>query len=135
MAPFTYADGSTGNIDTNGGSGAANVDYLRITPAPAPGVDLLIRNRKEPTFGGDNVYATNGAVQQRSISTSFFPANYEMRIENDGAAPDSFILKSNFVPAPGWRVSYYLVYPDGSKPDPIPLGDGWNTITWLRVCP
>jgi hypothetical protein len=99
-----------------------------LTPAPAPGVDVMIRNRKEATYTGDNVYSSNPGVQLRSQSTNFYPATYELRIENDGTSADSFNVKSNFEPAPGWRVSYYLVYPDGSKPDPISLsGDGWST--------
>ncbi|HEV8292336.1 MAG TPA: carbohydrate-binding protein, partial [Tepidisphaeraceae bacterium] len=116
------------SFDTNGPSGSfANVDYLRLTPAPAPGVDLMIRNRKEASYSGDNVYTTNGGMQQRSQSTNFYPATYELRIENDGTAADSFIIKSNFEPAPGWRVSYYEINP-GVPANPISLaGDGWNT--------
>jgi len=117
------------SMDSNGPSGSsANVDYLRIMPGPAPGVDLMIRNRKEPAYTGDNVYAADGGVQMRSQSTNFYPATYELRLENDGTSADSFVVQSNFNPGPGWRVSYYQVYPDGSKPDPISLaGDGWNT--------
>ncbi|HEV8605996.1 MAG TPA: PA14 domain-containing protein [Tepidisphaeraceae bacterium] len=115
-------------LDTNGPSGSfANVDYLLLTPAPAPGVDLMIRNRKEPSYTGDNVYSSNGGVQQRSQSTNFYPATYELRVENDGAVADSFIVKSNFEALPGWRVSYYEINP-GVPANPISLaGDGWDT--------
>src|SRR5205823_3833849 len=54
--------------------------------------DLLIKNKTESGYVGDNVYNATGQNQSRSAPGGFYPTIYHLRIQNDGTSTDSFAL-------------------------------------------
>jgi uncharacterized membrane protein len=69
--------------------------------------DVLIRNRTENAFFGDNVYSTDGANQVRGAvgSTTEFAAYY-VAVQNDGNAAADLTVKAT-VDGTGWKVVIY----------------------------
>ncbi|HSI35868.1 MAG TPA: PA14 domain-containing protein, partial [Tepidisphaeraceae bacterium] len=83
-------------------------------PAGASQPDVQVQVRKETTFAGDNVYNTTGVNQVRAATGEFFPTIFHVRVYNDGATADSFV-----VTAPTGDADYRLAYYDSTT-------TGWN---------
>lgn len=114
----------------------ASATTQAITPPP-PGStyqpDALIQIHGETTFVGDNIYNTTGAGQAKTSTGDFYPRPFQIRVYNDGTAPDSFLITG---PAGdgfqgNWRYQYYDSFVFGWNgareiTDAI-TGAGWNT--------
>lgn len=97
--------------------------------------DILIRNRREAGYAGENVYNATGARQLRAQSTVLFPILHELRVENDGTQADRFLIRGPAAVGNGWRVSYYDSYQTGfaggKDVTAAVAGRGWRT-RWLQ---
>ena len=89
--------------------------------------DLWLRTSSDSVYLGDNIYSTNGATQQRtlSIARSSTGACY-LRFQNDGTAADTFMVKTAAAPR-GWTVKYYTMV-GGIDVTASVIGlSGWST--------
>src|SRR2546427_641182 len=79
-------------------------------PPPPPATrqpDNLIKNSSETTYLGDNVYNTDGTGQTKSQSIKAGrSATFNVMIQNDGSATDSFTVQGNGS-STGFTVKYY----------------------------
>jgi hypothetical protein len=104
-----------------------------VTPPPGGGTyrpDMLIQVHRDTVFIGDNVYNLTAADQTREGLGGFYPQIFKFRVQNDGTAADSFIVKGPAGDA-NWRLAYYdsLAFGrnGGKNIDAAVTGSGWNT--------
>ncbi|MBI3921341.1 MAG: hypothetical protein HY318_07995 [Armatimonadetes bacterium] len=80
----------------SGGNGAVNPD-------------LLLRNLGEPSYSGNNVYESENTSQAKfQVVSSGSPARYEVKVENDGNALQSFVVRAEEDETEGWTVAYFV---------------------------
>jgi hypothetical protein len=90
---------------------AYSATVLALNGAPPPPAtrqpDNLIKTSSESTFVGDNVYNTDGAAQTKSQGVKAGrSATFNVMIQNDGSASDSFTVQGNGS-STGFTVKYY----------------------------
>ena len=95
--PFTFPAYSATVLALNGGQ-----------PPPASHQpDNLIKTSSESTYLGDNVYSADGTGQTKSQSVKGGrSATFDIMVQNDGTAADSFTLQGNGN-ASGFSLKYY----------------------------
>jgi len=106
------------------------LESRRLLSAPVR-PDLLIKNKAESSYSGDNVYNATGAGQSRAVAGGFYPTIYHLRIQNDGTATDSFTLTATGGKRNRWRVRFYdsqtTGYDGGADISNTVATTGWNT--------
>ena len=106
---------------------ASKIDVGRlVTNATGWQPDLWLRNIGDAAYIGDNIYSADGATQQRAQTVQRgSTATYLLRVQNDGSAADSFLVKAAAAPA-GWTVKY-LTIAGGVDVTASVNGAGWST--------
>jgi hypothetical protein len=97
--------------------------------------DLQIKEKSQSSYVGDNAYVVGASAPSRSAPAAFFPTVYHLRVQNDSAIADSFLITGTAGGAGRWRVRYYdsqaTGYDGGQNvTDAVTLADGrsgWNT--------
>ena len=88
--------------------------------------DMIIRTLLDPSIGM-NIYNTSGAGQTYALSVSAtVHAVYIMKVQNDGNAPDSFLVKGT-AGSGGWAVQYFDAASGGSDITAAIVAGTWST--------
>jgi len=100
---------------------------IQVTYIPPCQPDMLIRDLGDSVYAGDGIYNSDGTNQTKSETVSENqPAVYELKVENDGDASDSFTITGT-VGGSGWTVTYYDALTGGSDITGQVTGLGWHT--------
>jgi hypothetical protein len=105
------------NIGAYGNTPRASKSY--VSP------DVMIRNRNETAFLGDNLYTNNGVGQTKCQGVrNGIKAVYVIRVQNDGTRQDSYRVRGT-PGATNWIVRYFV----GSKEVTAQVcsAPGWST--------
>ncbi len=115
----------TGTSDTDG----AKTDTVKTvtTKADVYQPDMLVRNSGQTTYVGDDIYNNDGTGQTKSQTTTS-PVVYELKLENDGNASDTFTVTGT-AGGSGWTVTYYSALTGGTDITSQVTGTGWATAS------
>ncbi len=124
------------------GNGSGNSAYTAVKSAktqapqpPPPGStyqpDALIQIHHDTTFIGDGVINATADGQTKTGSPDFYGIVFKIRVQNDGTAPDSFIVNGPAGDA-NFRVTYYDSFVFGwnggsNITEPVTGASGYNT--------
>lgn len=92
--------------------------------------DGQIKTEKEEDYLGDTIYNLSGEGQtkEQKIKPNE-KAIFHIRIQNDGARPDKFLVRCLPVETKGWQVKFFNTLHQGNEITQDILGKGWQTGT------
>lgn len=87
--------------------------------------DVQVRSGSQTAYLGDNTYNTLvGQTVARTVSTNTV-ATYVVKVQNDGTATDTMVVKGNMGGA-GWTVRYFDQVIGGNEITSSVTGSGWS---------
>ena len=92
--------------------------------------DGQIKLEKEEDYLGDTIYNLSGEGQtKKQYIKSDETAIFHIRIQNDGARPDKFLIRALPVETKDWQIKFFNTLHQGNEITQEIIGNGWETGT------